>query len=122
MKGAPAFDVVVADEAGPHQFVAAGEIALQFVLDRLPDRIFGRPDGERRIGGDHSGVVAHKGLEIARRQHTIDEPHDAGLLRGELAGGEENLLGERRSDQIDQLFQPGIDIAKPEFCGRHGET
>ena len=66
-------------------------------------------------------VMLFTGFKLGRRHHAIDQPHGVRFLRVELARGVENLLGERRPDDIDQPLEAGIAVAQAELRRRHRE-
>jgi hypothetical protein len=104
-----------------HQIGTALEIALALALEHLADDIFDRIHGERGVAADRVGIVLHIFLEIVRRQHAVDQTHLQRLGGGELAGGEEDFLGEGRTDQINQLLDALVAVTETELGGRHAE-
>ncbi len=74
------------------------------------------------LARDHVGDAFDVGLKLRRRHHAVDQPHDARFLGIELARGVENLLGEGRTDDVDQPLEPGIAVAQTELCRRHREA
>src|SRR5664279_4989425 len=116
-----AFLVIVAGEALRHQIGAFLQVTLAFRLDRLADDVFDRIDRHRRVATDGVGIVLDVFLQFRLRQHAIDQAHCQGLGGGELARGEEDFLGKRRSDDVDQLLDALETIAEAELGGRHAE-
>ena len=90
-------------------------------LDGLRHRHLDRVDGQRRIGRNRVGVIFHEGLEFGRRHDAIDEPHRARLFGIELPRREENFLGKRGTDEIDQPLHADVAVAEPKLGGRNAK-
>src|SRR5215831_19497610 len=120
-EGAAALDVVLACKAGLDRLLDRAKPAVLRVIGSGIDGELGGLDGERRIAGDRGGKLLNVTRDLSRRHDAIDEAHDARILSAELARGEEDLLGESRTDDVDELFDAGIAIAEPQPCRRHGK-
>src|SRR5216683_1334028 len=121
-EGAAAFDVVLAVEAARDQRLASGAVDLHAGLADLGDDALHRFHGEWRVLGDERAVVPHIALELRFRHGTIDQPHALRFWRGEMARGEEDLLGVGRADEIDQLLDAAPAISQPQPRRRDAEA
>ena len=70
---------------------------------------------ERRVGGDLGGQLDRRVLELLVGHDLVDEADLLRPLRLEVAPGEEELLGSRQADRVEELAQPGVAVDEAEF-------
>ena len=83
------------------------------------DRLFVAAHRERRVGGDRRRQLDSGVLELVVGEDLVDQPDLLGARRFDVAPGQEQLLGPRQADRVEELPQPGVAVDQPEFGGRH---
>src|SRR5260221_8870076 len=121
-EGSAALDVILALEAGFNQRRARLGVDRRARFQQLADDALGRADRERRVLRDHCAILEHERFELGDRRHAVDEAHRLRFLGLELAPGDEHLAGERRTDDIDQVFQRRSAVAEAELRRGDAET
>src|SRR5438105_8568699 len=101
-EGSAAFTVILAVEAFLHPGLAG--FGVVFRRADLADDAFRRTHGERRIGGDHVAILAHRLFELGHGHHLLYEAHAQRLLGVELPRGDHDLARVGRADDVDQVF------------------
>ncbi len=80
----------------------------------------------RTVSGALAPIMAAysrtSGSSSVARRDAVDQADPQRLLGAELAGGEEDLLGDRRPDQVDQRLDAAEAVAEPEPRRRDGEA
>ena len=61
------------------------------------------------------------GLQRLVGDDFVDQADLLGAGRLDVAAGEEELLGPRQADRVDELAQPGVAVDEAELRGRHAE-
>ena len=117
-EGTAALGEVCAGQAGAGPLVAATNITLRGIAERSGDCVFGRDDGQRRIGGNASGKSRRERLEFDERHYLIDQAEAQRIRRGIAVGGVEDLLGAGGSDQLGEALELTVEITYPQArCG-----
>jgi hypothetical protein len=76
---------------------------------------------ERRVGRDLRRELHRGGLEVAVVGDLIDQAELLSPLRRHVVAGQEELLGSRHSDCVDEPLQAGVAIDQAELRGGHAE-
>src|SRR5712671_7508346 len=121
-EGSASLDVVLALEAGFDQRRARRGVEGRAPLKQLAHDALRCPDRERRVLRDHRAILEDERLELGDRRHPVHEAHRLRFLGLELATGDEHLAGERRTDDVDQVFQRRSAVAEAELRRGDAET
>src|SRR5919197_5592132 len=76
---------------------------------------------ERGIGGVFGGQLEGRLGELSVWSRVVDEADRHRPRRAQVASGEEQLLGTRDPDDVDELLQASVAVDQAELGGRHPE-
>ncbi len=76
---------------------------------------------ERRVGRDLRRELHRGGLEVAVVGDLIDQAELLSPLRRHVVAGQEELLGSRHADRVDEPLQAGVAVDQAELRGGHAE-
>src|SRR5690606_25574813 len=110
----PALHVVLAGETFIDHGLHMAEVARRLRSQDLVDCLLGRPDGQGRIARDFVDQGGHRGFELPDRHHPVHQTHLPGIAGVIAPGGEENLAGVRRADDINELLDAIEVVAESE--------
>src|SRR5580700_8784363 len=95
--------------------------------ERLVDRSLDHRYGDRRLPGDAPRKPESLAQQLVVGEYVADDPHLAGLLRGQQVTGPEQLQGPRGADQPRQEVrtaapgdEPDPDVSRSELGGLSG--
>src|SRR6267143_4841942 len=120
-EGSAPLDIVLALEAGFDQR-GAGLRVESARFPQLTHDALARADREWRVLRDHRAVLEHERFQLGDRRHAVHEAHRLRLFGLELATGDEHLAGERRTDDVNQVFQRRSAVAEAELRRGDAET
>ena len=87
-------------------------------VERL-DRLLVAAHRERRVGRDRRRQLDPGFLELVVGDDLVDEADLLGPFGLEVAPGQEQLLGARQADRVEELAEAGVAVDQPQFRRRH---
>ena len=103
-EGAHALLLVGALEAGAEGLLLDHDGAVNVDLKTVVDGLLGRAHRDGRVASDLAGELFRRGVEVRKRIDRVDKADAVGLVRLDVAGGVDHLLGHAGADEAGKAL------------------